>query len=112
MSRVQAHVHKLKRYKYKSTGTAVYFCTLPDCAYKTDTKLTLGKRSICWRCGHEFLINEYSIRLSKPHCMDCKKTKGMINIPEIEPKVNNTSSDNLKDRLSRTINQFSREEEI
>ena len=68
------HTHKLKRHIYK-TGVAVYFCTLPDCHYKIDTALALGKRSICHTCNEEFIMNEYTVRLARPHCMNCSKQK-------------------------------------
>ena len=61
------HVHKLRRHKY-STGNSIYFCTLPDCNFKMDVALSLGKRSLCNLCGNEFIMNEYSIKLAKPHC--------------------------------------------
>lgn len=67
------HVHKLRRHLHKS-GTAIYFCVL-DCPYKTSLPLALGKKCICWRCGEEFVMNEYSIRLAKPHCQKCHKVK-------------------------------------
>lgn len=37
--------------------------------------MSLGKKVVCWRCGREFSMNEYSIRLAKPHCNDCTKSK-------------------------------------
>lgn len=70
----QKHVHKLKRHKFK-TGSSIYFCSLPDCHYKIKTELAFGKKTICWRCGEEFIMNEYSIRLAKPHCEKCHKPK-------------------------------------
>lgn len=74
MAKTQKHTHKLRRHRYKS-GNVVYFCALPDCNYKIATGLALGKRVVCWRCGDEFLMNEYSIRLAKPHCENCHKPK-------------------------------------
>jgi hypothetical protein len=71
----EKHVHKLKRIKYKS-GNISFFCTLPDCSYKVNPTLALGKKSICWRCLEEFILTEYSIRLVKPHCVKCHKIKG------------------------------------
>ena len=70
----KTHAHKLKRLKYKS-GNIIYHCVLPDCTIKVAPALTLGKRAICWRCGKEFLMTDYSIRLAKPHCEDCHKPK-------------------------------------
>lgn len=122
------HVHKLKRHKFK-TGNAVYFCALPDCRFKTATGLALGKRSICWRCGKDFIMNEYSIRLAKPHCDECHKSKDagevivspslpdiayvpdevIVNaIPEamkerINDALSNDSATELKNRLSHAV---------
>lgn len=72
-AKLQQHIHKLKRIKFKS-GNAVYFCAL-DCNFKIQVPLALGKKTICWRCGEVFVMNEYSIRLSKPHCSSCHKSK-------------------------------------
>lgn len=70
------HIHKFKRLRYKS-GNEIFFCALPDCTAKINPALALGKRSICWRCGKIFEMNEYSLRLAKPHCEACHKPKGV-----------------------------------
>lgn len=74
MAKHQSHIHKLKRHRYPS-GNAVFFCILPDCQFKIDVPLALGKRAICNICGEEFIMNEYTIKLAKPHCQDCGKVK-------------------------------------
>lgn len=71
---IQKHVHRLKRLKYK-TGNSIYFCTLPDCHFKIECALALGKKAICNLCGDEFILNEYHIKLAKPHCDSCSKQK-------------------------------------
>lgn len=71
------HIHKYKRLTYKS-GNQVFFCALPDCNQKINPALALGKRSICWRCGESFIMSEYSLRLAKPHCESCHKSKKEI----------------------------------
>ena len=70
------HIHKLKRHTYKS-GNQIYFCIL-DCNYKISPALAIGKKSICNRCGLEFVMTEYTVRLAKPHCEGCHKPKGGI----------------------------------
>lgn len=84
------HVHKLRRHTFK-TGNPVFFCTLPDCKYKTATALALGKRALCWRCGEPFIMNEYSVRLAKPHCEKCHKPKtesmSMEEIKTVEKEI-------------------------
>lgn len=112
------HPHKYKRHKYPS-GYEVFFCALPDCTHRVECNLTLGKTAVCWRCGNNFLMNEYSVRLVKPHCTDCHKYKDDTNaiatikveIPSINerrkavelPTINTTLS--LKERLLASIGQ-------
>lgn len=101
-----SHAHKFRRHTYK-TGAKVYFCALPDCSIKMNPSLTLGKRAICWRCEEEFVMSEYSIRLAKPHCDNCHKSKDMISIPIVvridmpnkEIELSNPISD-LQNRLA------------
>lgn len=106
----EKHVHKLKRIKYKS-GNVSLFCVMPDCSFKINPALALGKRSLCWRCGNEFLLTEYSLRLAKPHCESCHRPKGFVisdpefpdDIPKpavqfVIPKLENTD---LADRLKQ-----------
>lgn len=112
---VQKHTHKLKKYKY-STGNAVFFCTLPDCHFKIDVGLSLGKMCICNICNNEFQLDEYTIKLSKPHCRNCGKQKVVnqdgkityVNKQSIgtagaiaELATNNV--DSLKQRLAGTV---------
>jgi hypothetical protein len=98
--RKQEHVHRFRRLKYKS-GSTIFFCTLPDCSVKMNIALALGKRSLCWRCGQPFILDEYSLRLAKPHCENCHKPKnsvhtGVFNIPT-EPVIEKELS--LAERL-------------
>lgn len=76
----EKHTHKLKKVKYKS-GNSLFFCTL-DCTYKISATLALGKKTICWRCGETFSMNDYSIRLIKPHCENCHKPKDASKSPK------------------------------
>jgi len=75
MAKVSKHVHRLKKHKYVKTGNAVYFCTLPDCHFKIEAELALGKRVLCNLCNNEFIMNEYTVKLVKPHCENCSKRK-------------------------------------
>lgn len=101
------HIHKLKRVRYKS-GNTVFFCALPDCNYKSNPSLVLGKRSLCWRCGEPFIMNEYALRLAKPHCEGCHKPKSEVDKNEIESMVGNSLTEtvpSLAERLTQTIQQ-------
>jgi len=92
----EKHVHKFKKIKYKS-GTSIFFCTLPDCNVKVNPALALGKRCICWRCGEEFILTEYALRLVKPHCENCHKPTKQVETErrEISKAVNSPLNDTL-----------------
>jgi hypothetical protein len=110
----QQHTHKFKRLRYKS-GNEIFFCTLPDCNVKMNPALAFGKRCICWRCGDDFLLDEYALRLAKPHCESCHRPKGVpeklddITLSAPEPISAFTYDDDkpltLTERLQQTIQQ-------
>jgi hypothetical protein len=108
------HVHKLTRHKYKS-GNIIFFCSLPDCSFKTNIALVLGKRSLCWRCGEEFIMNEYSLRLAKPHCDACHKPKKEYyeGLPEAQVAVMENIAYNDKGELTllERLNQATQQTE-
>lgn len=109
------HVHKFKRLTYKS-GNQIFFCTLPDCTVKLNPSLALGKRTICWRCAEPFIMDEYSIRLAKPHCNACHRPKGLSNAEYTEtfvpqPNIADDAVLSLSERLQQTINQANSGEE-
>lgn len=115
----QTHTHRLKKHKYP-TGNAVFFCTLPDCHYKIEAPLALGKRTLCNLCGNEFIMNEYTIKLTKPHCLDCGKVKVKDKdgkdryVKKVSSKILvgvavDTSQD-LRSRLDGTISMDSEED--
>lgn len=104
------HVHKLKRHKYKN-GEHIYFC-VNDCKFKVNTKLALGTTTECWKCKQPFSMNEYSIRLDKPHCPNCTKRKDSAN--EATPTIPDIATDLLL-RLrtsSETIADLLEEDDI
>jgi len=110
--KTEKHVHKLKRLKYKS-GNSIFFCVLPDCSYKTNVSLALGKRSICWRCGESFIMSEYSLRLAKPHCDSCHRLKVEKAEDIVKQELENPIFHHLTlaERLQQTIQQAKKEAE-
>lgn len=108
------HIHKLKRIIYKS-GNRVFFCALPDCTFKINPALALGKRSICWRCGKDFILTDYCLRLAKPHCENCHKPKNIDDV-KLDEIINTTNPPpplmlTLAERLNQTIQQAKQIEE-
>lgn len=99
----EKHVHKLRRHVFKS-GNKIFFCTLPDCNYKIAISLALGKRTLCNRCGEPFILNDYSIRLAKPHCDNCHKPKEtkIKSVPPVSLQENRIET--LAERLAKVVN--------
>lgn len=120
MSKVRDHNHKLKRTTYAS-GTKVYFC-IDDCSYKIEVAFALGKVVICNICEEPFSMNEYSIKLAKPHCNAC----GKMQVRDSEGKrkfvskarpiqaladLGKTATESLKSRMGKVV-AMARDEEI
>lgn len=115
------HIHKLKKHRYK-TGIAVFFCTLPDCNYKIEAPLSLGKESICNICSEPFIMNEYTLKLIKPHCMNCgrREVKDANGKKHYIRRVGTTvlssiaadETNSLKDRLSKVSPAVQVEDDI
>lgn len=105
---IQKHTHKLRKIKYKS-GNSTFFCVL-DCSFKISPALALGKKTICNRCGEEFILNEYSIRLTKPHCVRCHKSKDKIDSGMTEIVITPAPILSLSERLQQTTSK--QDEEI
>ena len=105
------HIHKFKRLIYKS-GNSIFFCATPDCKQKISIPLALGKRSICWRCGEPFVMNEYSLRLAKPHCGACHKAKKNDSLESLISNIpQEVETLSLADRLNQTIQSAKQEME-
>lgn len=77
----KTHVHQYLRavgmLRNKDSGFKNYYkCADPDCSHYLRTDLVLGKRSICNRCGKEFVLPAAQRMLKlKPHCKACTKKK-------------------------------------
>lgn len=112
MPKVEDHIHKLKRHKY-TNGSKVYFC-INNCTFKVDVPFALGLIVLCNICDEPFTMNEYSIKLAKPHCNKCGKMKvadpdgkarfvpkGRANQAIADLGTSAVSS--LKDRMSKVV---------
>jgi hypothetical protein len=115
------HIHRLKKHRYKS-GVSVFFCTLTDCNYKIEVPFSLGKESLCNICNEIFIMNEYTLKLVKPHCNNCgrREVKDSNGVKHYIRKINTNvlldiASDetaSLKDRLKNvTIIQTAQPDE-
>lgn len=85
---VMKHIHRyiLRNLGSKEKPRKLYACSLPDCTHFMPTnKLVIGKHSLCWGCGEQFVIGYDQIRAHqvKPTCRDCKD-KRPCNLPKVK----------------------------
>lgn len=113
LKKKEEHVHKVKMHKYK-TGQKIYHCILPDCYFKVEVPMFLGKRTVCHICGDEFIVTEQTLKLQRPHCSGCGRMKvrdeqgnvryvTKVNDRALVHAVNDSSKD-LRSRLDSIIN--------
>ena len=107
------HIHKLRRRRYQN-GTAVFFCVGDDCTFKIGTEFSLGKKNLCWRCGQEFKLTPYSLRLAKPHCEDCHNHKDKPTIKEVrlDSLLNEGSEADELEKLRDSLNGLMKTDEV
>ncbi len=62
------HTHKYRRVRLgKNKRYTVYRCVRPNCTHFIEEKLVLGRSTICWKCGAEFIMTEKTMKM-KPNC--------------------------------------------
>lgn len=69
------HTHKYHRVPFFLRK--VWACALPDCSHYMPNHLepTLpGKKSICWQCEGELILDAHNMSNDKPLCNDCNPT--------------------------------------
>lgn len=67
------HTHKYHRVDLNFAR--VWACALPECNHHMPahyTALVVGKRSYCWQCGKEFLLDGDAMIEDKPRCVECR----------------------------------------
>lgn len=82
MAKAKRHIHK---YHKVSLGTVtVMACAFADCTHYQPshaTPLLNGKKSICWGCEEEFILDPLAMDMTRPECPTCR-----LNIAK-EPEV-------------------------
>ena len=76
---VHDHIHKYERgYVDKERTSTVYICRLPDCSHFIGEVFIIGKKSICWKCQREFVIDKATTKLVKLNCGCGRRNKKAI----------------------------------
>ena len=63
------HTHKYYRLK-----DGLWHCALSDCTHympRNVEEQVEGKKSLCWECGEEFILDERAMESARPVCFAC-----------------------------------------
>jgi len=74
MAKYQEHAHRYTRIKLGKNDYIVFRCVRPGCSHYIRQELVVGKIAQCWRCEGDFVMNQKTAMLKKPHCHKCTKT--------------------------------------
>lgn len=64
-----------KRFIKPKEGYVVYKCILPGCNHYVPRELAVGRKSICWFCGGELVLNMENTTKKKPTHVYCRRSK-------------------------------------
>lgn len=62
------HIHRYMRIN------GIWYCSFSDCTHYMPLNIAngvLGKQSICFQCGNQFVIDETTIKEDQPICLEC-----------------------------------------
>jgi hypothetical protein len=82
MAKAKRHIHKY--HKINFSYATVWGCALPDCNHympKHMEAMVEGKKSYCWHCGEEMILDIDAMKESKPRCIPCRT--GIDDIEEL-----------------------------
>src|SRR5689334_17151928 len=69
----KAHIHKY--HQIEIAGIKVFACALSDCTHYMPNhmrRVVKGKASMCWECNKEFNMDDESMLMERPTCLDCR----------------------------------------
>jgi hypothetical protein len=97
MSKHQEHAHRYVRIKLGKKDYKVFRCVRPGCAHYIRQELVVGKIAQCWRCDDEFVMNQKTAQLKKPHCAKC------TNSPNSRPEPMQLQSVEARQEMLRRL---------
>lgn len=80
------HIHRYRRVNLSRVKGQEYYvlrCTKPACSHYVAVNMAEGKLCECNRCGNAMILNRETVRLAKPHCVDCIKRKKSADVAAI-----------------------------
>ena len=89
-------LNHLHIYERSSVNKQIYRCIDPYCTHFCNKALLLGKAAKCFKCGREFLLDAYDLKLKRPLCPNC----GTDSISLEGKKVKEFLKEMMKDEIS------------
>ena len=67
-----------KKYIEKCGGYEVFRCMITGCTHWIARELATGRKSLCWVCGEELILNKENTNLKFPTHVYCRKIRERI----------------------------------
>ena len=103
MPATRRHTHKYHKVNMgHKKPYIVYACALPHCRHYVVQNAAIGKMTICWKCGNEFILNRNSDGTvnAKPICPECKQgTQKKVVLTQERPDGENPLGFDMKEFL-------------
>lgn len=95
------HTHKY--HKIEIAYDKLWACALDTCTHYMPKHLENnipGKRSICWKCNEQFILDNVNMADDKPVCSNCSegtnKLLDYLNLLEEKPEANEETNEKTK----------------
>ena len=73
---MREHIHKYLRVIHnKLPGYTVFKCVIPGCTHWIRKELLLARKSICWICNTEMVLNTQDLTMKKPRHFECRRVR-------------------------------------
>jgi len=70
------HIHRFTKVNIgKKKDYVVFKCNKPECSYYIPYVLAKNRACECNRCAELMLLDARSMKLKKPHCLNCVERK-------------------------------------
>lgn len=81
------HTHKYeRRFIGRKKDYEVFVCQIPRCTHYVEAAFIVGRQSICWVCGDEFVVFKPTNNPvpKRPHCRECTRKRDKSHVKPVE----------------------------
>ncbi len=84
------HTHRYQKIN------GIWYCSLADCSHYMPLNIAngvLGKSSICFQCGTKFTLDDETMKLDQPICLECT-FKNKFEVTDMDQLAHDMGLDN------------------